>query len=66
MNCGYDVSDVRAGGMCPECGRPACDERDVIDHRARRERRWRFALQLGAMAIGLVLLTWVVLAAMYD
>lgn len=39
FSCGYDLADIKSGGTCPECGRTAFDQGDVLDHRAVARRR---------------------------
>jgi hypothetical protein len=41
FSCGYDLAGVTSE-RCPECGRPALDERDVLDHSATKWRRSRW------------------------
>jgi hypothetical protein len=51
--CGYDLRSSPTGSVCPECGSPPRDERDVIDYHAigLRRTRWR----AGAVVVGGIL-----------
>ncbi|MFN0133256.1 MAG: hypothetical protein ACKVW3_12120 [Phycisphaerales bacterium] len=46
ISCGYDLGETATGSPCPECGKPAYDERDAFDHRGSRNQRWRITIAI--------------------
>jgi hypothetical protein len=64
--CGYDLSGAPGVMKCPECGKPALDAGQVLDHRAvtGRRARWIAILAISIVAVGLIL--FVAYAAIYE
>ena len=60
FNCGYDISELPRGEKCPECGKVAFDEHDLIDGAALNQfrRRWVSPFFCLLASILLVALVW--------
>ncbi|HYE62447.1 MAG TPA: hypothetical protein VD997_10655 [Phycisphaerales bacterium] len=56
FNCGYSIAHVSAGGVCPECGARAVEEREVLDGAAAAGRRERLIQNcvVVAMVVGVL------------